>query len=1240
MAKRSRAADGVRDKQGGEPYGAGTTATGRTPMRAFIDSSPDPMLLVGEGGRIRHLNRLAEDLLGYREAEVAGKLVETLVPERLRERHVANRVDFAAAPRARQMGMGKELLALHKDGREIPVHISLGPVRLGDEAAVGCALRDMREHQRTERLLRRILEGTAAQSGESFLRALVQNLALALGVRFAFVSALPAPGAADASMLAFWSATEFSENFDYRVSGTPCEIVLAESEFMAPQSIRSRFPGDPRLRELGAECFFGMRLHSASGAPLGVLAIADDKPLTDEDTARVVMGIFAARAGVELERVQAAAALAESEARLRIMAELSSDYYWEQDEHLRFSDRIGMPWEGRGFPREAVLGKARWELPALNLSEADWARHRAELEVRREFRDLEIERPMPGGERRWVSISGRPIFDAEGRFRGYRGVGRDITARKSAEQALRESEHRFRALVELSSDWYWQTDERHRFTFRQGKVLDRMGLVPESDYGKARWELDFTNMTEADWEAHRGVLERREEFRDLLLARRNPAGEVHWATVSGRPLYVNGGRYLGYHGTGRDVTHQVLAEQALREGADRLRLIAENVPAMIAFVDERLRLQYANRNFQEFYGDGGRAEGESLAGFLGEETWRAVEASMQRALRGETVTYIRVHRRRSGKTRDVEVSLVPHRDADGRIFGVYILALDVTQRRRQENALRLRNRALTSSVNSVMIIELGRSGSRIVYVNPSFERITGYSAAEVVGRSPSFLHRDDADQPGLEKLHAALGEQTETTARLRNYRKDGTMFWVELRVAPVFDEQGRATHFVSAANDITDQVRYEEEIERHANYDTLTGLPNRNLLNDRLAQTIAKAERSRLPVGVLYLDLDHLKRINDSIGHEMGDRVIAAIGARLSEAVRTGDTVARVGGDEFVIVLADLKRKSDASAVVEKLLNRVRTPLHIGAHEFVLTASVGIAIAPKDGGDAATLLRHADAALYRAKEHGRDCARFFAAEMNERAERFLAIEQDMRKAIDAREFWLQYQPIVSLATGERVGYEALVRWRRQDGSVVQPADFIPVAEESGLIVPLGRWILEAAMLQAKRWSGGPGAVPYVAINLSARQFRDPRLLDTVRAALAGTGVDPSRIKLEITESAVMQDVEDTERSLRALKDLGVRLSVDDFGTGYSSLAYLKRFPIDTLKIDRSFVRELPGDPDDLAISGAVIDLAHGLGMEAVAEGIETREQADVLAAKGCAFGQGYFFGRPADPDTLETGRSS
>jgi diguanylate cyclase (GGDEF)-like protein/PAS domain S-box-containing protein len=951
------------------------------------------------------------------------------------------------------------------------------------------------------------------------------------------------------------------------------------------------------------------------------------------------------------------------------------------------------------------------------------------------------------------------------------GVGLERLVRLAALQArtvrsLQRSEERFRKLTELSADWYWEQDEQFRFTLIAGPraAANARGGDPSVYLGTRRWEAPDLEPVEGDWEAHIAALERHEPFRDLRLRRRMDDGTLRYMSVSGEPVYDEAGRFAGYRGVASDITDRVRAEERSREAAAALRLIADNVPAMIAYYDREVRLRYANRRHAEFYGYALEDKlGRHMREVIGEAAWAEVRPHFERAYAGETLSYERAVPRAGGEAVHIHVDFVPQRSPSGAIEGLYVLVTDVTEarrteallrtqagalrqaqilarmislewdvaadritwsrppewllgpppapggyplfremvhpedrarflrdrdralrtgcehnaeyrivrtdgevrwvsargsvfldaqgraarmsvalqdvteRKRAEEALRLRNRALDASVNAVMITEPRDGDQVLVYVNPAFERMTGYRAGEALGRNPRFLSGADREQAGTDALRAAVREQREATVLLRNYRRDGTPFWNELHVAPVPDEHGRITHFVGISSDVTERVRYQEEIERQANYDTLTGLPNRNLLHDRLAQAILKAARSGRPLGVMFIDLDHLKRINDTLGHAVGDRVIALAARRIAGAVRGGDTVARLSGDEFIALLPDLQRDDDAAVVAAKLRAAVGAPLRVDAHEFVLTASIGIALYPKDGTDAATLLKHADAALYRAKEEGRDRFRFFAPELNARVVRHMAMERALREALAAGEFRLAYQPVVRLRDGAVVGAEALIRWQRADGTVHAPEEFIPVAEESGLIVPIGRWVLEAAARQARLWNRARTRKFHVSVNLSARQFRDPELLASIRTALRAARADPALVQFEITESMLVQDQAEAAAILRALRRLGSRVAVDDFGTGYSSLAYLKRLPLDTLKIDRSFVRGVPRDPADLALVRAVIRLAEGLGLDVVAEGVETRAQAAALAREGCRFAQGYWFGRPMPAEQIRAG---
>lgn len=544
------------------------------------------------------------------------------------------------------------------------------------------------------------------------------------------------------------------------------------------------------------------------------------------------------------------------------------------------------------------------------------------------------------------------------------------------------------------------------------------------------------------------------------------------------------------------------------------------------------------------------------------------------------------------------------------------------------DALRLRDRAIESSINAIFITDSRQADNPIVSVNPAFERITGYAAAEAIGRNPRFLQAADVNQPELEAVRVAFREGRDCHVVLRNYRKDGSMYWSELFIGPVENEGGVVSHYVWVQNDITETKRYQDELARQANYDTLTGLPNRNLLSDRAARAMVRARRYNRDIAVVFIDLDNFRVINDSLGYAVGNNMLRLVGERLGSSMRIVDTVGRVGGDEFVLVLEDQEKERLFTSQMQRILNVFSKPFLLGDRELFVTASIGVASYPHDGEKVETLLQNAEIAMYRAKDLGRNGFQFYKTEMNAQVNERLSLESWLRRAVDRKELSLHYQPQLDLRTNRVIGAEALIRWQHPKLGMIPPGKFIPLAEQTGIIVPIGEWVLRTACAQNKAWQDAGLPPITIAVNISARQFREKGLVKTIADILGETRLDPRYLELEVTEGVIMHDAEEVIRILQQLKSMGVKLSIDDFGTGYSSLSYLKRFPVDRLKIDQSFVRDVTSNSDDAAIALAVINLGHSLDLRVIAEGVETEEQLKFLRGHHCDEKQGYLFSKP------------
>ena len=688
----------------------------------------------------------------------------------------------------------------------------------------------------------------------------------------------------------------------------------------------------------------------------------------------------------------------------------------------------------------------------------------------------------------------------------------------------------------------------------------------------------------------------------------------------------------------RDVTERKRREQVLRESEERFRLLVEETVNHALFtLDSEGRITTWNEGARRLKG----YQREEIIGrhfscfYTPEERAQNRPARLLRLAAAEGRCEDQGPRvRKDGTLFQADVVITALRDEQGRLRGFSKVTRDVSERVEAERRRRAeQTRALTQLSRVVEQISesvfITDSSGCIEYANPAFERLTGFSADQARGNTPELLRSEHHDAAFFERLWTTILDGKVYEGTLVNRRQDGSLYYEEKVITPLTDETGALTHFVSTGRDVTERVRFQSELRRHSAEDPLTGVANRAALYQSLSAELVRAGRAGGRVAVVHMDLDHFKRINDGLGHGSGDAILKAVARRLQEAVGPGYTIARMGGDEFVIVIGDCGEIQDVVPSLNALREGLQRPVRTGVRDVFVSFSTGIAIYPDDAADTEALLKHAAVATYRAKAAGPGDSRFYSPEMDSHSRELLTLEGALRQALERNQFRLHYQPQMDLRNGTIIGFEALLRWDHPDHGLMGPADFVPLLEDTGLIVPVGEWILR----QACRETPVVGNVrPRISVNVSARQFGTESLLQTVREMVAEQQLAEGCLELEITEDTLMEDLQGVGETLKSLHDLGIRIAVDDFGTGYSSLAYLKRFPVRSLKIDRTFVRDLPDDPNDKAITEATISMAHKLGLTVIAEGVETDAQREFLQARGCDAMQGFYFSPPLPAD--------
>ena len=667
-------------------------------------------------------------------------------------------------------------------------------------------------------------------------------------------------------------------------------------------------------------------------------------------------------------------------------------------------------------------------------------------------------------------------------------------------------------------------------------------------------------------------------------------------------------------------------DEALRQSEKRYRQMFDNNRAVKLVIDPLDgRIVDVNRAAVEFYGytrEQLRAMKVSDLNTLSDEQ---IRMEMSRAASRMQSYFEFKHRLANGEIRDVEVYSGPF-EAEGKTY-LYSIISDATEKRKAESLLRIQGAAIESSMDGIAVID---PSGNIAYVNDSFKKLYGRGEKELVAYPWLSLHAVEERNRLHKEIVTRLVESGQWGGESVGLRRNGAQFPEEMSLTRLEDGS-----FVCVVRDVTERTQAEEQIRHLAYHDPLTELPNRLLFRDRLNVALSHAERHRERLAVLFLDLDRFKVINDSLGHNTGDALLQEVSTRVLDVVRESDTVARLGGDEFTVLLPSLRSQEDAIAIARKIMETVRAPFHIDGRELYVTTSIGVSIFPEDGSQADVLLKNADTAMYQAKENGRNNIQSFNAVVNARTLERLALENGLRQGLARSEFELYYQPIIELATGGLHGCEALLRWNHPEAGLIPPGNFIGLAEETGLMVPIGTWVLEEATRQAARWHEAGYSNLAIAVNVSGSQIEHPDFRAHVRNAIEMSGINPSLLEVEITESYAMQDPEASAATLQELKKLGVSISVDDFGTGYSSLSYLKRFPIDTLKIDASFVRDMNDDLDTAEIVNAIVAMGHNLRLQIVAEGVELPDHRARLLESRCDRAQGYYYSPPLRRQAFE-----
>ena len=897
---------------------------------------------------------------------------------------------------------------------------------------------------------------------------------------------------------------------------------------------------------------------------------------------------------------------------------------------------------------ERILGLSRDELMGRKLRDPAWHTVYADgtpfpasdypaartLETGQPNREVLMGVDCGSGDLRWITINTQPLFrTGEARPHAVVASFTDVTDRVAAEAAQRESEERYRTLVEHAPEAIVVLDPATGHFADVNQNATRLFGLPRAAL-LALGPIELSAPVQPDG---RSAEHAASVYIEAALRGETPVfdwvhrnSDGHDLTCEIRLVRLRSGTRWLVRGSILDIAERKRIEAALRESEAKFAAVFRVCPESISIssVDAGVYVDVNDAYEQVFGYRRERVLGRSALD-LGIWVDALERRELVRRLERERIVqdFDASIRRADGEIRIARMS-GGMLELNGRRC-VIMVVRDVTRQKEQEEALRLAARVFESTAEGILITD---PRSRIVAVNQAFTELTGYTEEDVRGRQPSLLASGRHDRRFFDEMWEGINRSGRWHGEVWNRTQAGEVRPYLITISALRDDHGTVLNYVGVLRDISTIKQSQQQLEYLANYDGLTGLGNRNLFYTRLKVGLEKAARHRRQLAVVFVDLDNFKVINDTLGHDVGDVLLAEIAKRIKSCVRQEDVVCRLGGDEFTVYIEDFVDAQALVGTAQRLTQAVSESCRISGHDIFVTASVGISIYPNDGQTMSELLRNADTAMYKAKEQGKNGFQFFREDMNARAFERLVFVSGLRRALERAEFRLVYQPQVQLADRRVRGAECLLRWSHPDMGEVSPGSFIPVAEETGLIVPIGEWVFREVCRQLREWGG---SAVRLSVNVSARQFRQPDLVDFIDRSLKDTGLRPDTLAVEITESALIDDPENAALTLGRLKDMGLTIALDDFGTGYSSLSYLKRFPIDGLKIDRAFVRDIATDPDDAAIVTAIITMAQSLKLDVVAEGVETQQQLDFLRARGCLAAQGYFFSKPLPAEVAQ-----